>query len=200
VPLILLICVGLITLITFIHPKDLFTWFLEAAPVLIAAPILIGSYKRFRFSNFAYFIMALHAIVLLVGAHYTYAEVPLFNWIRDHWHLSRNHYDRIGHLMQGFGPAIVGREILLRNSPLKGSRWLPFLVLCVCMTISAVYELVEWATALISGTAAEAFLGTQGDVWDTQTDMFMALIGATLALLLFKKIHDKSIKDSLASS
>jgi putative membrane protein len=176
-----------------IAPNDWPTWFLEAGPVLIAVPLLVASYRRFPLSRLAYAMIWLHAVILLVGAHYTYAEVPLFNWLRDSFDLSRNHYDRLGHIAQGFFPAIVAREILLRRSPLKPGKWLFFVVICICLAFSALYEMLEWWVALIAGDGAVAFLGTQGDPWDAQWDMFLALLGAVTAQLLLAKLHDRSL-------
>ena len=176
-----------------ISPHDFPTWFLEAAPVLIAIPLLAASYRRFPLSRLAYGMIGLHAIILLVGAHYTYAEVPLFNWLRDSYELSRNHYDRLGHLAQGFFPAIVAREILLRRSPLKPGKWLFFLVTCFCLAFSAFYEMIEWWVALVAGDGAVSFLGTQGDPWDTQWDMLLALLGALSSQMLLSKVHDRSL-------
>lgn len=176
------------------NPHDRFTWFLEALPVMIGVVVLTATYGRFRFSRLAYGMMWAHAVVLLIGAHYTYAEVPLFNWIRDTFELARNHYDRIGHLAQGFFPAIVAREILLRRSPLRPGKWLFFLVVTVCLAISAFYEMLEWWIAVASGDSAVAFLATQGDVWDTQWDMFLALCGTIAAQLLLARRHDRSLQ------
>ncbi|HQR61283.1 MAG TPA: DUF2238 domain-containing protein [Methylophilaceae bacterium] len=174
-------------------PYDCFTWWLEVAPVLIALPIMLWTYARFPLSRLAYAMILLHAVILLVGGHYTYAEMPLFNWLRDEFHLSRNYYDRIGHVAQGFIPAIVAREILLRTSPLKPGKWLFFLVSCVCLAVSACYEFLEWWVALASGSEAVAFLATQGDVWDTQWDMLLALSGAIASQLLLARAHDRSM-------
>jgi putative membrane protein len=176
-----------------IGPHDRFTWFLEVAPVLIGLPILIAIYQRFHFTPLAYTLIAIHAVILMVGGHYTYAQVPLGHWLQDWFDFSRNHYDRIGHLAQGFIPAIVIREILIRRSPLRRSRWLPFVVVSICLALSALYELIEWWTAVATGEAAEAFLGTQGDVWDTQWDMMLALIGAILALAMLSRFHDRQL-------
>ena len=176
-----------------IRPHDLFTWFLEVIPAIGAAVILLFTYRRFKFTDVAYALMAVHACILMVGGHYTYAEVPLFNWLRDHFHLSRNHYDRLGHFAQGFVPAIVTREILLRLSPLKKGKLLFFLTVSVCLAISAAYELIEWQVSVMTGTAGDAFLGTQGDPWDTQEDMAMALIGAISALSLLGRLHDRQL-------
>ena len=177
-----------------IAPKEYFTWFLEVAPVLIAAPILIFSFKKFRFTNLTYILITIHAIILIVGGHYTYAEMPLFDWIRDALDLSRNHYDRLGHFAQGFVPAMIIREVLLRKSPLLRGKWLAVIVTSMALAISAMYEIIEWLTAVILGGSAEAFLGTQGDVWDPQWDMFIALIGAVLAQLLLARLQDRQMQ------
>lgn len=177
-----------------IHPHDLFTWLLEALPVIIGLPILLVTCRRFRFSRLAYGLLLVHAVILLVGAHYTYAEMPLFNWLRDTFDLSRNYYDRLGHLAQGFIPAIVAREILLRLSPLRPGKWLVFIVLSITLAISALYEMLEWWVALASGSEATAFLATQGDIWDTQWDMFLCLIGAVVSLLLLSRMHDQTLR------
>lgn len=176
-----------------IAPKDTFTWFLEVAPVLIAVPVLLATGRKFPLTSLAYGLLALHGVILMVGGHYTYAEMPLFNWLRDHFDLARNHYDRVGHIAQGFIPAIVTREILLRASPLKPGKWLFFLTTCVCLAISAFYELIEWWVAAGTGDDAVAFLATQGDVWDTQWDMFLALCGALSSQLLLRRWHDRQI-------
>lgn len=176
-----------------VRPHDRFTWTLEVFPVLLGVPLLIATYRRFRFTPLAYTLMAIHAVILMVGGRYTYAEVPLGYWMRDAFGLARNDYDRLGHFAQGFVPAIVAREVLARRSPLGGTGWLPFLVLCFCLALSAFYELIEFWTALLTGTAAEAFLGTQGDVWDTQWDMMLALVGAVAALALLAREHDREL-------
>jgi putative membrane protein len=172
---------------------DRYTWFLETFPVMIGLPLLILTWQRFPLTLLLYRLLALHAVILMIGGYYTYAEVPLFNWLQDVLDLSRNHYDRIGHLIQGFVPALLAREILLRRSPLQPGRWLFFLCVSVCLAFSAFYELIEWWVALLSGQSAEAFLGTQGDPWDTQTDMFLALIGAITSLLLLSSVHDRQL-------
>jgi putative membrane protein len=182
-----------------IGPKDRFTWFLEVAPVLIALPALFLTYRHFPFTPLVYGLMALHGVILMVGGHYTYAEMPLFNWIRDMFELSRNHYDRVGHVAQGFIPAMVAREILLRRSPLRPGKWLFFLVTSVCLAISAFYEFIEWWVAVASGDEAVAFLATQGDVWDTQWDMFLALLGALSSQLLLGRRHDRQLARLLES-
>ena len=176
-----------------IRPHDRFTWVLEVFPALIGVPILVWVYPRFRMTRLVYTLLWVHAVILMVGGHYTYAQVPLGFWMEDAFGFARNHYDRIGHFAQGFIPAMLAREILIRKSPLAGSRWLPFLVGCVCLAFSAFYELIEFWTALASGGAATDFLGTQGDVWDTQWDMQLALIGAITALLTLSQVHDREL-------
>lgn len=176
-----------------VSPHDRLTWWLEVFPVLIALPVLLATGRRFPFSRLAYGLMLVHAIILLVGGHYTYAEMPLFSWLRDTFDLARNYYDRLGHVAQGFIPAIVAREILLRTSPLQPGKWLFFVVTCICLAISACYEFLEWWVALASGEDAVAFLATQGDVWDTQWDMFLALLGAIAAQVLLGRAHDRAM-------
>jgi putative membrane protein len=180
-------------LVSGIAPHDRLTWLLEVAPILIAVPVLVATARRFPLTPLAYRLIFVHALILMLGGHYTYAEVPLGDWVADALGLARNPYDRLGHLAQGFVPAIVVREILIRRSPLRPGRWLTFLVVCVCLAISAAYELVEWWSALIGGENADAFLGTQGDQWDTQWDMFTALVGAIAALTLLGRYHDRQI-------
>jgi putative membrane protein len=175
------------------QPHDRLTWIMETLPVIIALPLLALTYDRFRFTPLAYRLIFLHALILIVGGHYTYARVPLGFWMQDWFDFTRNHYDRIGHVAQGFIPAIVAREILLRLSPLRRGGWLFFLIVCVCFAISALYELIEWWAALVHEQAAAAFLGTQGDPWDTQWDMFLALCGAILSLLLLSNRHDREL-------
>ena len=190
----LLIVVAALLVVSGIGPHDRLTWVLEVAPALIALPVLIVTYRRFRLTTLAYTLIAIHCLILMLGGHYTYAEVPIGHWVKDWFHLARNPYDRLGHLAQGFVPAIVARELLLRHTPLKRGAWLFFLVTCVCVTISALYELVEWWSAVGLGESADAFLGTQGDVWDTQWDMFMALIGALAAQIIFTRLHDRQVE------
>jgi putative membrane protein len=189
----LLISAGAILVWSGVAPHDRFTWFLEVAPVLIGVPILVALRHRFRLTPLVYTLLWIHAIILMVGGKYTYAEVPFGFWLQDAFGFSRNHYDRIGHFAQGFIPAMLAREVLIRRSPLAGSRWLPFLVVCFCLAFSALYELIEFWTALATGEAAEAFLGTQGDMWDTQWDMQMALIGAVTALVTLSHFHDRQL-------
>jgi putative membrane protein len=176
-----------------IGPADRLTWALEVAPVVIVLPILVVTYRYFVFTPLVYVLILIHALILLIGGHYTYAEVPWFNWLRDAYELSRNYYDRLGHFAQGFVPAMVAREILLKKSPLVPGRWLFFIVSCICLSISAVYEFIEWWVAAYEGGAADAFLGTQGDIWDTQWDMLMALVGAVTAQAFLSTFHDRQI-------
>lgn len=190
--LLLLILAGVFVWSAYL-PADRFTWFLEIAPILVALPMLIYTRQNFPFSRLALGLMLVHAIILMVGGHYTYAEVPSFNWLRDTFQLDRNYYDRVGHFAQGFVPAIVAREILIRKQVVRGPAWTLFLVTCICLSVSACYELIEWRVAVASGSQADAFLGTQGDVWDTQWDMCLALIGALFAQLSLAKVHDKSM-------
>ena len=176
-----------------IHPKDYFTWFLEIVPALIGFIVIFGTYKKFRLTDLTYTLILIHCIILMIGGHYTYAEVPLFDWIRDYYELERNNYDKIGHLAQGFIPAIIAREIFIRKLIVNGAGWQNFFVVCFCLALSAVYELIEWWVAIGTGESADAFLGTQGYVWDTQSDMALALLGAILSLVLLSKTHDKQI-------
>ena len=178
------------------RPHDYSDWALESFPVFLGAIALAVTRRRFPLTTLAYVLIWLHACVLLIGGHYTYAEVPLFNWIRDAFSLARNHYDRLGHFMQGFVPAILTREILLRTSPLKRGKWLFFLTTTVCMSISVVYEVIEWWTALILGSGANEFLGTQGDPWDTQWDMFCCFVGALAAQLTLARWHDRQLEST----
>ncbi|GAB4485204.1 MAG: DUF2238 domain-containing protein [Thermodesulfovibrionales bacterium] len=177
-----------------IHPKDYFTWILEVTPALIAGVALFVTRKRFRFTPLACWLILLHSVVLMVGGHYTYAEVPLFNWIGDVMGSARNNYDKVGHFAQGFIPAIVAREILIRNNVVKGRHWLKLFVISFCLAVSALYELLEWWVAVATGDSAEAFLGTQGYVWDTQSDMAFALFGAVCAVVLLGKYHNRQIE------
>ena len=176
-----------------IGPADRLTWFLEVVPVLVAVPLLLATARRFPLTPLVYCLIAVHALILVLGGHYTYAQVPLGFWIQDWFDFSRNHYDRIGHLMQGFGPAIIARELLLRTSPLRPGKWLFALVCLSILGISACYEFTEWWAAVIGGDAAGAFLGTQGDVWDTQWDMFLAGCGAIAAQMILRRLHDRQL-------
>ncbi len=177
-----------------IDPKDHFTWFLEVLPAIIGAVVLTVTYNRFPLTKLVYSLILFHCIVLMVGGHYTYAEVPLFDTLRTWFGFERNNYDKVGHFVQGFVPAMIAREILLRKHIVHGTAWANFFIVCFCLALSAFYELIEWATAVLSGESAEAFLGTQGYVWDTQSDMGLALLGAVLALLLLSKAHNRSLE------
>lgn len=177
-----------------IDPKDRPTWLLEALPVMVGAVILAGTYQSFKLTPLLYVLILLHCIVLLIGAHYTYAEVPLFNEIKPLFGFERNNYDKLGHFMQGFVPAIITREIVIRLHLVRGKNWRNFFIISVCLAISAFYELIEWWVALVSEQAADSFLGTQGYIWDTQSDMGYALIGAILALVSLSGLHDRQLK------
>ncbi|HET9752254.1 MAG TPA: DUF2238 domain-containing protein [Myxococcales bacterium] len=185
---------GAALLLSFIGCKDRFTWFLEVAPILLALPLLALLSRTVTLTPLLLVLLFLHALVLMIGGHWTYAEVPLGFWMQHALGFSRNHYDRIGHFVQGFVPALLAREVLLRKTPLRRGGWLFFLVLCVCLAASAFYELVEWWVAAATGTAADAFLGTQGDPWDTQWDMCWALIGALCAQLLLSRLQDRQMR------
>lgn len=176
-----------------INPKDYFTWILEVIPALVGIVILAATYNRFRLTPLLYFLILVHSIILMVGGHYTYAEVPLFDRLSDAFGMSRNNYDKVGHLAQGFIPAILAREILIRRKVVGRGGWLNYIIVSICLAFSAFYELVEWWVAELTGDNAEAFLGTQGYIWDTQSDMAMALTGAILALLFLSKCHDKQL-------
>jgi putative membrane protein len=190
----------LVLLWSAINPKDYPTWILEAAPALIGFIVLAATRQGFPLTGLAYFLILAHSIVLMVGAHYTYAEVPLFNWLKEVFDLGRNNYDKVGHFAQGFVPAIVSREILIRNQVLNHIKWLNFFIICIGMAISAFYELIEWAVALLNKEAAEAFLGTQGYVWDTQSDMAYALLGIILAIVLLSEFHNRQLSKLAAKS
>ncbi|MDG2126093.1 MAG: DUF2238 domain-containing protein [Verrucomicrobiales bacterium] len=192
-PLFLLAITGIALAWSAINPHDYLTWLLETAPVFIGVAIIIPTRNAFPLSPLLFRLLVVHAIILIIGAHYTYALVPPGFWFQDLFDLSRNHYDRLGHLAQGFVPAILVRELLIRRSPLPRGKWMFTLTTSVCLAFSAFYEMIEWWTALLGGHASESFLGTQGDIWDTQWDMFLALIGAVAAQLMLAKTHDRSI-------
>ena len=187
------VLIALALIVSGTSPHERLTWWLEIAPILIAMPVLFASYRRFPLTDLLYILIFFHAMVLIVGGSYTYARVPLGFWIQDVFHLARNPYDKIGHFMQGFVPAMVAREILLRQGYLSSKRMAAFISVCIALAISAFYELIEWWAALALGQGADDFLGTQGDPWDTQSDMFWALIGAFVALVLLSKIHDRKM-------
>ena len=191
IPLVTLAVCAFVFIWSAIGPHDRFTWWLEVAPVLVTLPILAFTYKRFRLTDLLYVLIGIHAIILMVGGHYTYALVPLFDDIRDWLGQSRNSYDGVGHLAQGFIPAIAARELLVRTSDLQRGKWMVTIIILSCLGISAIYEVIEWIAGALSGEGAEAFLGTQGDPWDTQKDMALAGVGAALALLTLSKLHDR---------
>lgn len=182
------------------QPYDRTTWILEVFPIFIALPILFATYKKFPLTTFLYICIFMHALVLILGGTYSYARVPLGFSLQEWFHLSRNPYDKIGHFFQGFVPALVAREILSRQQVIKGRKMLAFVIVCIVLAISATYELIEWAAALILGQGADEFLGTQGDQWDTQSDMFLALVGAISALFLFSRFHDSQIRKVVSNS
>ncbi len=176
-----------------INPYETGLWFLEAGMCLIGVAVLAFTFRKFKFTDMTYIFILIHLIILFVGAHYSYAKVPLFDWIKDIFDQSRNNYDKVGHFAQGFVPAMIARELLIRRDVLKKRSWLPFLVVSICLAISAFYELIEWWVGALSSDGADDFLGTQGYVWDTQSDMFCAMIGAICMLLFFSKLQDKQI-------
>jgi putative membrane protein len=189
-----LLCIVTVGLVwSGLHPYDRLTWVLEVVPVLIAVPILAWTARRFPLTPLVYVLIAIHALILMYGGRYTYALTPLGDWMREAFGFSRNNYDRIGHLMQGFGPALVARELLLRTSPLRPGKWLFALITLSILGVSACYEFTEWWAALAGGDSAGAFLGTQGDVWDTQWDMFLAGCGAIAAQVLLGRVHDRQL-------
>ena len=182
-----------------ILPEDYFTWLLEVFPALIGFIVLAATYKRFKLTNLTYILILIHCIILMVGGHYTYAKVPLFDLIKELMDSSRNNYDKVGHFAQGFIPAIIAREVFIRKNVINTKAWLNFQVVCLCLAISAFYELIEWWVAALSGESAESFLGTQGYVWDTQSDMALALLGAILAIIFLSKIHDRQLQKIIYS-
>ncbi|KIR66361.1 MULTISPECIES: DUF2238 domain-containing protein [Micromonospora] len=181
-----------------IRPYDRLTWLLETVWVIVGVPVVLLTWRRFPLSTLLCCLLAVHALILIAGGHWTYARTPLGDWVRDLFDLSRNPYDRLGHFAQGFVPAILVREILVRRSPLRGSRWLAPLVVCACLAFSAFFEMIEWWAAVAGGSAADDFLATQGDVWDTQWDMFLALLGAITSLALLSRLHDRQLPSSAA--
>ena len=190
----LLLGVVLVALVvSFVSPYSRLTWLLETVWVIVGIPAILLTWRRFPLTTLLCCLLTVHALILIGGGHYTYARTPLGNWARDAFDLARNPYDRLGHFAQGFVPAVLVREILVRRSPLRGSRWLAPLTVCACLAFSAFFELIEWWSAVIGGSAADDFLATQGDVWDTQWDMFLALIGAITSLLLLSRWHDRQL-------
>ncbi|MBY0541119.1 MAG: DUF2238 domain-containing protein [Campylobacterales bacterium] len=176
-----------------INPKDLFTWILEVIPAVIALIILIFTYNKFRFTSLVYSLILIHCIILMVGGHYTYAQVPLFDFIKEFFNQDRNNYDKLGHFAQGFIPAMIAREIIIRKKIISIEAWRNFFIVCFCLAFSAFYELIEWWVAIFSNDTADDFLGTQGYIWDTQSDMAWALIGSILALILLRNYHTKQL-------
>lgn len=178
-----------------IHPKEYFTWFLEVFPAIVGLLVLLFSFKKFQFTNFTYFFILLHCYVLFIGGHYTYAEVPLFDWIKEALGHTRNNYDKIGHFAQGFVPAMLVRELFIRKSVISNKSYFNFIIVSICLAISAAYEWIEWWVSICTGDGGDAFLGTQGYVWDTQSDMLLATIGAICMILFFSKSQDKAIAE-----
>lgn len=181
-------------IISAINPHDYFTWILEVFPAIIGFAVLLVTFKKFQFSYLTYVMILFHCYVLFIGGHYTYAEVPLFDWIREVFNQTRNNYDKVGHFTQGFVPAMITRELLIRKDVVKKESWLVFLTVCVCISISAFYEFLEWFVAIVSGQNSDSFLGTQGYVWDTQSDMLYAFMGALSMIILFSKIQNRQIE------
>ena len=185
--------VGLI--ISAINPFEYFTWFLEVSPAVIGLMILMGTYSKFKFTNFTYLFILIHCYILFLGGHYTYAEVPLFDWIQETFNQSRNNYDKVGHFAQGFIPALITRELFIRKNVIQNKSFFNFIIVSICLAISAAYEWLEWGVSVWTGEGGDAFLGTQGYVWDTQSDMLLATIGATCALLFLSKKQDNAIRN-----
>lgn len=188
---IVLFLIGLV--LSGIQPKEYFTWFLEVIPALIGGVILLLTYKKFQFTSFTYFFIVLHCYVLFLGGHYTYAEVPLFDWIKETFHQTRNNYDKVGHFFQGFVPAMIVRELFIRKEVISNKSYFNFIIVSICLAISAAYEWIEWWVSICTGEGGDAFLGTQGYIWDTQSDMLLATIGAISMLVFFSKFQDKAI-------
>jgi putative membrane protein len=178
-----------------IEPKESFTCFLEIFPALLGVLILALTYKKFRFTNFTYFMILLHCIILFIGGHYTYAEVPLFDTIREIFHQTRNNYDKVGHFAQGLIPALIIRELFIRKKVISNKSFFNFIIVSICLAISAAYEWIEWGVSIATGDQGDSFLGTQGDIWDTQSDMLFATMGACIGLLVFSKIQDNQLKE-----
>jgi len=182
-----------------VNPKDTLTWFLEVLPALIGLGVLAATYNSFRLTPLLYILILIHCIILMIGGHYTYAEVPLFDDLKGLFGFERNNYDKVGHFAQGFTPALIAREIIIRKGVIKGKRWRNFFIVCFVLALSAFYELLEWWVAAASGDDAVAFLGTQGYEWDTQSDMFIALVGAVIALALLAKLHNRQLEKTIDS-
>ncbi len=194
--LILLFFAGLIG--SAIYPHDYFTWILEVFPAILGFIALVLTFKQFRFSYLTYVMVLAHCYVLFIGGHYTYALVPLFDWIKDIFHQARNNYDKVGHFTQGFVPAMIARELFIRKNIIQKRAWLAMLTVCVCTTISVLYEFIEWFVSVASGSSGDSFLGTQGDIWDTQSDMLFAMIGAICMVLFFSRLQDLAIKKTMS--
>ena len=194
-PVLFSVCTLILLLVSFVLSFDRMTWVLEVFPILLGFPVLFFTYKRFPLTGLIYILLIIHFLILSVGGIYTYAKVPLGYWMQDWFGFSRNNYDKIGHFAQGFVPALLIREVLLRTSPLKQGKWLNFIIVSICLAISAFYEIIEWWVSAVQGASAEDFLGTQGDAWDAQSDMLFALIGAIVALCAFSNYHNKQLKD-----
>ena len=190
----LLILFVLVFVWSAINPHDYFTWMLEVLPAVIGLAVLAATFNKFRFTDLVYTLILIHCCILFVGGHYTYAEVPLFNWIRDVLHQSRNNYDKVGHLAQGFVPALIVRELFIRMEVVNKKGWLNLIIISICMAISVTYEFIEWFVSILSGESGDSFLGTQGYIWDTQSDMLYATIGAILGIFIFSKYQDKQIR------
>jgi putative membrane protein len=199
-PLTLLVIGAAALAVSAIHPYDTGTWVMEVFPIFLAVPILLLTWRRFPLTPLLYGLIFVHSLILMLGGHYTYARVPLGFWMQEAFGFARNHYDRIGHFAQGFVPALIAREVLLRRTPLRRGGWLFFIVSSICLAISACYEFIEWWSAVIGGSAATDFLGTQGDPWDTQWDMFIALIGSIVAQLTLARVQDRQLARLLTSS
>lgn len=195
-PLVLLVTGSILLAASAVNAYSLGTWTMEVFPIFIAVPILVATYRRFPLTPLVYTLIFVHACILMVGGHYTYARVPLGFWMQKTFHFARNHYDRIGHFAQGFVPAMIAREVLLRRTPLRRGGWLFFLVCSTCLSISACYEFVEWGAAEIGGSKADDFLGSQGDPWDTQWDMLFALIGSIVAQAALSRVQDRQLSDA----
>ena len=178
-----------------IRPHDYFTWFLEVLPAVIGFIILFATYRKFKFTDLTYVFILIHCYILFIGGHYTYAEVPFFDWVKEILHQSRNNYDKVGHFAQGFIPAMIIRELFIRQEIVRKGAWLSFLTVCVCLSISAVYEFIEWFVAVMTGDSADSFLGTQGYVWDTQSDMLYAMIGSICMIIFMSRIQNRQIEN-----
>src|SRR6266550_6565152 len=196
----LLVALGAVFVWSLIKPHDYFTWFLEVLPAIIGLGLLAATYRRFPLTPLLYTLLIIHAAILILGGHYTYSEVPLGFWMQRVLHSARNNYDRIGHFAQGFVPAMIAREILIRKNVVRSRGWLYFIIVSICLAISAMYELFEWRVSIATGSKGDSFLGTQGDVWDTQEDMATAFVGALLAPLLLGRIHERQLRNSVSSS